>query len=162
VKVEDWTNWSPRGDGFAQVLACDDGRPVVAMDYCPPHATSEEWSTLASIWLDLPLHASALEALASLDHDRLALRYAALDWGREPVLLASSDQHIRFAEWGAQVTEYFELLAREVPHQHLPALLSPFVKIDIGEHARVGFHPIVLSKPQVAGLPPEAFGPKAT
>jgi tetratricopeptide (TPR) repeat protein len=163
VGFESWldrADWSRRSPDFGTVREYDDWRRAVVMEFRPAeHGESAEWLALRDVWLDLPIHPNALDAM---DRDRmlLLLRYAALHWNHPPIILGMNLRaRATFAAWGAQVTDVFQKLLAEVPESDLGQLLRPFVKIDLGNAARVGFLPVLRGDAAIAvELPPETLG----
>ncbi len=150
----DRADWKLRAPGFGALVECANGP---AMEFAPPeHATSEEWRLLRDQWLALSKHPNVLEPIARGEHDQLLLRYAAIDWGWQPLVLSVTGACVTFARWGLQLTDALEESVFGKRPSQLCQLLRPFVMIDLCGGLRVGFLPVVMSDPTlVAELPPE-------
>jgi tetratricopeptide (TPR) repeat protein len=152
--------WSRRSPEFGSVFYRHSSSALV-MEFRPTaHAESPEWKDLRETWVGFPSHPNLLQARGFRDDEWLLLRYAALDWHRAPLTADATDhERATFVAWGAQIIDVFELLATEVPKRSRGQLLRPFVKIDVGEAARVGFFPAIDRDLEISKqLPPEAIG----
>ncbi len=162
--LNDWFSpsaWLQRPSEFGQVLQYDDGRRIVVMELEPAMEPSlhESWRRLCTLWVDLPAHPNMLEAIDVFDDRGVLLRYAAIDWwAHQPIPIDGSRAPTRkLATWGAQLTEAFQFLLREVPEEERGWFLRPFAKVDIGGHVRCGFLPADPCDATAApAMPPEA------
>jgi tetratricopeptide (TPR) repeat protein len=159
----DWctpSGWLQRSSEFREVLEYDDLRSIVVMKFEPPMEPSlhESWRRLCSLWLDLPAHPNMLEAIEVSGDRGVLLRYSAIDWPHQPVRIDGGRAATRkLATWGAQLTEAFQVLVREVPEDERGWFSRPFAKVDIGGHVRCGFLPADPSDATAArSMPPEA------
>ena len=126
------------------------------MEFLPPGVNTDAWHRLCELWVSLPEHPNLLPALKWSGRDALLLRYAALNWRRPPLELASFAARDLAAAWGRQITDVFLAIVEVVKPAHYGELARPFVFIDVGDQARVGFLPV---QPQdVLELPPELRG----
>jgi tetratricopeptide (TPR) repeat protein len=126
--------------------AFDDGRPIVAMTYSPPHAevgaVNDAWARLRDLWLELPPHPHLIDALERGPGDALLVRYAALDLDHAQLRL-DRDRRARatLAGWGVQIASALRMVVAEVAAEEVARFLRPIVWIDVGGAARVGFAP---------------------
>jgi hypothetical protein len=138
--VSEWRDHRPE---LVDVREYDDGRPIVVMELQPADADvlHEAWDELRATWLDLPAHAGILDAIHRTKRS-LLLRFAAIDWRREPLLLGAGPASDKLAaSWGVQLCQAYGHLARCTTPGRLRRFLCPMALVDIDGQIRVGFLP---------------------
>ena len=148
--VIDWgepARWRHRAHEFGRLLV-HDGVPV--MEYLlAAHLEPEQ--RLRQLWLALPPRPNLLDAVGESSRG-LLLRYAAINW-KHPLFAIQTPNDVKIlARWGAQLTDVFRRIAAMYPGAELGHLCAPFLKIDLGDHVRVGFVPVT---GWATGMPPE-------
>jgi hypothetical protein len=153
--VLDRADWSRRSAEFGVLHEHSDpyhGRLVVMeLEPTEPKAASE-WLRLCDRWLELPKYPNVLRPLGRGDGAKLLLRYAALDWNREPLDLQTSPRARIVANWGVQLTDVLRRIWDDRPNEDATLFLRPLIKIDLEGDLRIGFLPVVRGDPR---LPPE-------
>jgi hypothetical protein len=146
--VSGWHDHSPE---FVDVREYDDGRPIVVMDLVPPDADvmHEAWDALTRLWLDLPPHANIIDAIARSGLG-LLVRFAALDWRHEPLVLGGDRRSNRQAAiWGLQLCDAMSLLVEEVGEDERGWFTCPMTKIDIDGQVRLAFLRVAPRHPRI-------------
>ena len=146
----DRADWRLRSPELHALRTYNDGRPIVVMEFEPAEPDRvDEWLWLRQLWLDLPPHAHILDAIDRGAGADILLRYAAIDWQREPVDLEANAR--RVATWGAQITGAYRSISSALSATELGHFLRPLIKLDLTGNVRLAFLPIDRSDPR---LPP--------
>lgn len=128
----------------------DDGRPIVVMELLPPDADvlNEAWTELTRRWLDLPPHANVLDAIARDGRFGLLVRFAAIDWRHQRLVLDGDRRTTRLAAaWDVQLCYAMGLLLAEVDAAERGWFTCPLVKVDVDDQVRLGFLPVAPRHP---------------
>ena len=137
------SNWHDHSPEFVDVREYDDGRPIVVMELRPPDADilRREWDELRAAWLELPPHPNILDAIDRAGRG-LLVRFAAIDWQREPLELELAGERDRLAaSWGIQLCQAYAHIASAVPQHALGAFLCPLLMTDLDSQLRLAFLP---------------------
>ena len=137
-RLLDRTLWRFRLPEFGDLLATD--RVVMEFEPTEPDRL-EDWLWLRHLWLGLEPHANVLDAVDRGPGTTVLLRYAAIDWRREPVKLTNMMARQLVATWGAQLTRVYRHILRHAREGNAAHFLRPLVTIDLANNARVGFLP---------------------
>jgi tetratricopeptide (TPR) repeat protein len=156
----DWfapTAWALRSPEFGDVGGYQDGRRRIVTMAFSPLERSEWWDETRDKWLDLLPHPHILDAIDPKTDGGVLLRYAALDWKRTSPLIDPGSPHdaltlANLPRWGLQVTDALESCFDDVLSKHWRMLFRPFVRLDLGGAARLGFLP---ATPSESYSPPE-------
>lgn len=137
------SDWHDHSLEFVDVRAYDDGRPIVVMELRPPDADilGREWDELRAAWLELPPHPNILDAIDRAGRG-LLVRFAAIDWKREPLAPERAEQRDRVAaSWGVQLCQAYAHIASAVPQPTRGAFLCPLLMTDLDAQLRLAFLP---------------------
>lgn len=154
TSARDWlqrSDWRRRQPGFGELrLQVAGDTAFAAMEFIPrvaiePLVPEPLWQ----LWLGLDVHRNILEAVS-----RHWLRYAALDFGHEPLAITDAPHNAaRVASWGAKLTWVAEFLLRSVPREMLGWMAAPRLLFDLEGEIRLVFVGPDWSAP--TRLPPE-------
>ena len=70
---------------------------------------------------------------------RVEVRYAAIDWSFQPLVLDTREANVRAARWAFGLVRAFEFLFHTVGARHVGAFADASVYIDVLDRVRVGF-----------------------
>ncbi|KAB2888634.1 MAG: hypothetical protein F9K40_20340, partial [Kofleriaceae bacterium] len=153
------SDWRDHGPDFVDVREYDDGRPIVVMELRPADADvlGAAWDELRTAWLDLPPHPNILDAIDRSGRS-LLVRFAALDWRREPLILGLGEADDKLAgAWGVQLCKVYEHLAQSLDERLLFCFVRPMPMVDLDEQVRLGFLPASAFHPVIGRfVAPEA------
>jgi tetratricopeptide (TPR) repeat protein len=130
----------------------------VAMELISPGADDAAFvDRLWQLWLEMPQARTMLHAVRRTRLDRLLVRYAALDWKREPVSIEHTAGARTVATWGVELTRLFDFVSVCVPDGELGWFTCPIVKIDLQGTPRVGFVSPASNTTLMKRAPPEVL-----
>lgn len=145
--MSEWQHHSPE---FVDLREYDDGRPIVVMELVPPDADvlRDAWNALTRLWLELPPHANILDAVERSGRLGLFVRFAAIAWRREPLLLEDETRTTRAAAaLGLQLCYAMSFLEAEVDAAERGWFTCPMAKVDIEGQVRLAFLPVAHRHP---------------
>lgn len=140
-RLLDRTLWRLRSPEFGDLAGVAD-RVVMEFEPTEPDRL-EDWLWLRHLWIGMEPHPNILDTIDRGPGTSVLLRYAAIDWKREPVRLGTNTRaRLIVAMWGAQLTRVYRHVLRHAPEGQAAHFLRPLVTIDLVNNVRVGFLPV--------------------
>jgi tetratricopeptide (TPR) repeat protein len=145
-------DWNRRSAAFGPLhVHCGS----VASIYGPLSGSGHEpTDRLRALWSDFAAHPNFLVPIDDeASPGRLVVEYAPIDWSFVPgPLVGGVVPQRRFASWGVQLCEVFDVVRRAVPDDERGYFADPRPYLDLDDQVRVGFEP---ANPDAAGVAPE-------
>jgi tetratricopeptide (TPR) repeat protein len=151
----DWAKRSEEFGDLAEEIGAGRER-FVTMELISPGADDPAFvDRLWELWLEMPWTRNMFRAVRRTRGNRLLVRYAAIDWQRDPVSIEMDAKTV--ATWGVELTRVFGFVSVCVPEGELGWFTCPIVKIDLQGSPRVGFVSPAGNTALMKRVPPEVL-----